>query len=602
MRKDLKNEKDTGEVRTQLSFLASSYIKNYKPSKQTIEKFKVLKKLRNNQDLIITRPDKGNGVVILNRKDYIEMMNDILKDVSKFRMLDNDVTVAREGKLQRYLLSLKKKGFFTPTQYEKIYPSGSSVARAYGLPKIHKLKSKSDKLKVRPIVSSLKTYNYELSSFLAKLLEPCINKRYCAHDTFSFVKEIRTKCSLNKFMVSYDVTSLFTNIPLKETIEIAVNTIFEKNPEIKISKRELTKLFNFATSETHFLFNDKYYDQINGVAMGSPVAPVLANLFMSHYENKWIEEYKEHNISFYIRYVDDIFCLLDSEAAANDFLSYINNKHPDIKFTMETEKEKTLPFLDVLITSSENTFLTTVYRKTTFTGLFLNFTSFTPLIYKMGLIKTLIDRSFKICYNWMSFHLEVEKIKKLLAKNAYPTNTIDNVVKKYLNALKEKPTKNDNDKNISYIKLPYIGKFSKFTQQKVNHLCQKFCKNTNFRVVFSSTKISSFLSIKDKIPDALKSFVVYRFSCSNCQVSYVGETCRHLHERIDEHFKSKSSHIFKHLSENPACKQTCDKSCFKVIDSDISAFRLKIKEAMHINWLKPELNKQVKHLAVSISV
>ena len=111
MRKDLKNEKDTGEVRTQLSFLASSYIKNYKPSKQTIEKFKVLKKLRNNQDLIITRPDKGNGVVILNRKDYIEMMNDILKDVSKFRMLDNDVTVAREGKLQRYLLSLKKKGF-----------------------------------------------------------------------------------------------------------------------------------------------------------------------------------------------------------------------------------------------------------------------------------------------------------------------------------------------------------------------------------------------------------------------------------------------------------------------------------------------------------
>ena len=403
-------------------------------------------------------------------------------------------------------------------------------------------------------------------------------------------------------MVSYDVTSLFTNIPLKETIEIAVNTILEKNPKIKISKGELTKLFNFATSETHFLFNDKYYDQINGVAMGSPVAPVLANLFMSHYENKWIEEYREYDISFYIRYVDSIFCLLESEEAANDFLSYINSKHSEIKFTMETEKEKTLPFLDVLITSSDNDFLTSVYRKSTFTGLFLNFTSFTPLSYKMGLIKTLVDRSFKICYNWMSFHLEIVNVKKLLAKNAYPIDTIDKVVKKYVNTVHEPRTKKDNDNKISFIKLPYIGKFSKFTQQKVNQLCEKFCKSTNVRVVFSPTKISSFLSTKDKIPSALKSFVVYRFICSNCQVSYVGETCRHLQERIDEHFKSKFSHIFKHLSENPACKQTCDKSCFQVIDSDNSAFRLKIKEAMHISWLKPELNKQVRHLAVSISV
>ena len=157
--------------------LASLYVNNYKPNKN--------KRLEKNQEIV--NPDKGNGIVILNRKDYNDMMNDIPNDYSKFKILYKDVSLAREAKLQRYLLSLKKKGFFTPTDYEKIYPSGSSVARAYGLPKIHKLKSSSDKLKLRPIISSLKTYNYELSSFLAKLLEPCINKRYCAHDTFSFV-------------------------------------------------------------------------------------------------------------------------------------------------------------------------------------------------------------------------------------------------------------------------------------------------------------------------------------------------------------------------------------------------------------------------------
>ena len=87
------------------------------------------------------------------------------------------------------------------------------------------------------------------------------------------------------FMVSYDVASLFTNIPLSETIDLAVNAIFESNTglDLKLSKTELKELFNFATSHTHFLFNAWFYDQVAGVAMGSPLAPVLANFFMGHY-------------------------------------------------------------------------------------------------------------------------------------------------------------------------------------------------------------------------------------------------------------------------------------------------------------------------------
>ena len=93
---------------------------------------------------------------------------------------------------------------------------------------------------------------------------------------------------------------------------------------------------------------------------------------------------------------------------------------------------------------------------------------------------------------------------------------------------------------------------------------------------------------------------MYKFTCANCNVSYVGETCRHLDVRIEEHFKSASSHIHKHLSNQHACKAACDKSCFQIIDSATSSFRLKIKEAIHINWDKPELNKQMRHTVVSI--
>ena len=87
-----------------------------------------------------------------------------------------------------------------------------------------------------------------------------------------------------KFLISFDVTSLFTNIPLEETINIAVGTIFENYPNVKFTRKELQKLFKIATSETHFIFNNEIYDQIDGDSMGSHLAPILANLFMSYHE------------------------------------------------------------------------------------------------------------------------------------------------------------------------------------------------------------------------------------------------------------------------------------------------------------------------------
>ena len=192
-------------------------------------------------------------------------------------------------------------------------PSGSAPARIYSTLKMHKFSSSDSFPKLRPIVSSIGTFNYNLALFLCDLLSPLVPNDYSCKDTFSFVSQIKNANLSKKFLVSYDVTSLFTNIPLQETIDIAINLIFNHNPNLNITRKELKKLFLFATSKTHFIFNSKFYNQIDGVGMGSPLALVLANIFMGFHKSKWINEYNLHKPTFYLRYVDDILAAFDNK-------------------------------------------------------------------------------------------------------------------------------------------------------------------------------------------------------------------------------------------------------------------------------------------------
>ena len=179
-----------------------------------------------------------------------------------------------------------------------MYPSGSAPVCIYGTPKMHEFSSSDSFPKLRPIVSSIGTFNYNLARFLCDLLSPLVPNDYSCKDTFSFVSQIKNANLSKKFLVSYDVTSLFTNITLQETIDIAINLIFNHNPNLSITRKELKKLFLFTASKTHFIFNSKFYNQIDGVAMDSPLAPVLANIFMGFWESKWLNEYNFNKPKF----------------------------------------------------------------------------------------------------------------------------------------------------------------------------------------------------------------------------------------------------------------------------------------------------------------
>ena len=191
--------------------------------------------------------------MILDRKLYDNTIQEINPDTSNFETLNKGPTLKREASLQRFLHKLKQKNFFNANEYDKLYPSGSAPARIYGTPKMHKFSSSDSFPKLCPIVSSTGSFNYNLARFLCDLCSPLVPNGYSCKDTFSLVSQIKNANLSKKFLVFYDVTSLFTNIPLQETIDIAINLIFNHNPNLNITKKNL-KSFSFFLHHRLILF------------------------------------------------------------------------------------------------------------------------------------------------------------------------------------------------------------------------------------------------------------------------------------------------------------------------------------------------------------
>ena len=165
---------------------------------------------------------------------------------------------------------------------------------------------------------------------------------------------------------------------------------------------------------------------------------------------------------------------------------FLNNRHPNIKLTKEKQINHSIAFLDVFISGIHNQNLTLqIYHKWAYAGLLLNFKSSASFSYKISLIRYLIDRSFKICYNWNSFHNDIENIKSNLVRNPYPPFLINNVTQKYLDytfSSNQNQLKGKSD--VHYFKLPYIDNLSHHIKNKLTKLC-KLC-NFNIELVFNS--------------------------------------------------------------------------------------------------------------------
>ena len=235
-------------------------------------------------------------------------------------------------------------------------------------------------------------------------------------------------------MVSFDVKSLFTNIPVDFVTDIILKEIYGSDSTKKVyglTKRQFKNLLVWTTKRTTLNFNGSFYEQIDGVGMGSPIAPAFADIFMNYV----IEKTKEFNVQpdVFFRYVDDCFAVFPDFESAMLFYRKLNQIHSNVKFTYELENNKQLPFLDVNVDNSKEKLELSIYRKPTHTGLYNKWSSLAPTKYKINLIRSLVNRAIKVCNNRQLLFLECEKITKTLQQNGYPTKTIQNVIRKAIN-------------------------------------------------------------------------------------------------------------------------------------------------------------------------
>ena len=416
-----------------------------------------IKQIKADKDRIILTADKGVALVIIEKKDYIEKAKQLLQDTNTYKTIQADPTLKLKNRLITKLKKIKLDTGLDDITYRRMYPAGAVIPKFYGLPKVHK-----ENIPLRPIVSSIGSVSYGVAKEIARIIKPLVGStEHHVNNSMEFTEEIKKmKLEEGECITSYDVSALFTSIPIPAALDIINNKLQEDSDfhsRTKMSTHNIIELLDFCLNNTYFIFQGVFYQQIKGAAMGSPVSPIVANIFMEAFESRALAT-AIHPPKFWRRYVDDT-CVIQDQSHKEEFLHHINSVDNAIQFTVEESKEDgSIPFLDTLITPEQNgTFSVGVYRKPTHTDLYLPWDSNHHLSAKYSVIKTLTHRAHTICSTPKHLETELKHLEEALGHCKYPNWAIKKIFKqhqlrkekKHQPRITSKPTKR------SHIVIPY---------------------------------------------------------------------------------------------------------------------------------------------------
>ena len=264
--------------------------------------------------------------------------------------------------------------------------------------KIHKVGSP-----LRPTVSSRESITYGVAKELAYIIKPLVGQSpHHLKNTHHFVQQIQNKkLEPGEVMTLFDVKALFTSLPVVPSMQIVKQRLSQDNTlhqRTNMSIPQIVNFLEFCLKNTYFLFQGKYFEQVHGAAMGSPISPLIANLFMKEFEVKALSTFP-HIPRLWLRSVDDTFVIIKAEHS-QQLLHHTNSQDPPIQFTVKEPSQQELPFLDTLVTiGSNHNFHTTVYRKPTHTDQYLHWDSNCFLTPKQSVYNTLVHRAKIVSHN-----------------------------------------------------------------------------------------------------------------------------------------------------------------------------------------------------------
>ncbi|OCT67848.1 hypothetical protein XELAEV_18039149mg [Xenopus laevis] len=600
-------------VKYEMSLLENRYKKGeIKLPKEniTLEERRALLSLQNNKSLVIKPADKGGAVVVMDKEFYINTIITMLDDTTTYQKLTTNplFSIQRaikdcvENALQLEIIDNKLAAYLIQTN--PITPV------LYILPKIHK---NMDKPPGRPIVAGQNFFNTK--SFI--------------RDTGDFINKINTIDGLtaDAILVTLDVESLYTSIPHDGGVE-AVGHHLDKDETLDgAQKKFLLTLLQIVLCKNYFLFQDVFFLQTKGTAMGSNVAPSYPNLFMDVFENHFVYNNCQFlkNCKCWYRYIDDIFMIWTGRhSELIGFIDGLNKCSPFISFTMHCDMIS-IPYLDVLVKNTMNGRLDTdLFVKQTDRNTLLRFDSFHPSHIKKSLPKSQVMRVKRIVQNEQQQADRVEEMKDKFRTRGYPSKILDGMdrVTEGESANSERQTKRIS-KRIPFVNQYNVlsGEISKIVRKEWSLLTRNFPDKMIFRSppVMSYSKAETigtklvkadlgpstkYVQTHLKTPKngtfpccgcshcsnvlkgewiyhplqgtripirvfftCMSTFVVYSIKCP-CGKIYVGKTIRCLRDRLTEHksaIRNKLNQpIAKHFNESG---HTISQLRFQVLDT-----------------------------------
>ena len=574
--------------------------------------WEAVKSLKDDNSIIIKQADKGGASVIMSKENCKSMVERILNDEVYYTKLKANPEKDLQMKYKRFLKNYKSH--MTEKEMDYLQNFEAKTSNFYGLPKVHKSKQINEKcklaqsnyveitedildLKLRPIVAGPSCQTHRFSNLIDILLRP-FTKHVTSYlrDTTDFLNNIPENVPKDTILVSFDIDSLYSNIPHALGLE-AVDYWLEKYPETlnpRFTKEFILDGIKLILENNIFCFNDTYFKQVKGTAMGTKFAPVYATLTIGYLEEKLLNiiekdydaDFQHFFKTYWKRFLDDCFIpWTKSEAELKAFHGILNNLHKDIKFTIQGSPNEQ-PFLDVMVQNKDGRLETDIYYKETDSKQYLLFTSCHPRHTKQSIPYNLARRLRTIISEQNTLEIRLNELKSFLLTQKYPKKLIQSVIdramqldQKTLRNVTEKTSesvityvsthnpKNPEIFNVINFNLPILQEDPKMnkvlsnfklikskrqpnnlkrllTKAKFNHNSNhevKRCNRPNCGLCIHLLESNSFefncgkrFFVHESMTFEVKN-VVYVMKCRGCGDEYIGETGNFLRRRVTVH-------------------------------------------------------------------